>query len=144
MLAHLKTSEVQDLSSYEYQRRLTKLGSLIHKNNNIGQTRTCPVLCIYYYIKYMDFPIKNEEVDSAHYQFSSWNHSNSGHSNKKVEVKDPSSCIKRLNCAIPNNNNIGETTMYHVLSKCTIVDLQLYMLCIQVLECPIKRERESA
>ena len=40
----------------------------------------------------MDFPIKKEEVYSAHYQFSSWNHSNSGHSNKKVEVKDFSSC----------------------------------------------------
>ena len=94
---------------------------VIHKNNNVGQTRTWPVHCTYYYIKNMDFPIKNEEVDSAHYQFSSWNHSNSGHSNKKVEVKDLSSCIKRPNCAIHYNNNIGETTRYHVLSKCTIV-----------------------
>ena len=82
----------------------------------------------------MDFPIKKEAVDSAHYQFSSWNHSNSGHSYKKVEVKDLSSCIKRPNCAIHYNNNIGETTRYHLLSKCTIVDLQLYILCIQVLE----------
>ena len=41
-----------------------------------------------FYIKDLDFLIKKEEVYSAHYQFSSWNHSNSGHCNKKVEVKD--------------------------------------------------------
>ena len=96
-------------------------------------------LYILLYIRDMDFPIKNEEVDSAHYQFSSWNHSNSGHSYKKVEVKDLSSCIKRPNCAIHYNNNFGITYLVNVQ---LYVDLQLYILCIQVLECPIKRERE--
>ena len=126
---------------------------VIHKNSNIGQTRRCPVLCTYYYfiLKTWTFQLRKrkyiQRTISSVPGITQIPATLIKRLRSRIFQVVFSSCIKSLNCVIHNNNNIKQqyiTTIVVKLRDTTyFVNVQLYMLWLQVLEYPNKRERES-